>query len=247
VVAEVLASAPEGRDLDQDEVRALLEAYGIDLWPAIPVGSVTKAQSAGRKLGWDVVLKATAQHLQQRPDLAHVWRNIDTPREMEDAWQTLNALITDPGNAHFVVQKQAPPGVPVAITTIEDPLFGPVVSFGVSGPLTELLQDKAFRIPPLAEQDAAEMIREIRTSPLLFGYRGAEVVDVAEVERLVRMAAQLQNDLPQVRSLDLSLVIAGAQGSTVLSATARVEPALDQRSDWFVRRLSTMPGDTLPS
>ena len=95
---------------------------------------------------------------------------------------------------------------------MEDPLFGPVVSFGISGPLTELLGDRSFRIPPLADHDAQDMVREIKASPMLFGYRGSEVVDVAEIERLVRRVAQLQHDLPQVRALELPLVLAGADG-----------------------------------
>ena len=146
-----------------------------------------------------MVLKATADHLRERPDQAHVWRNIDTPEEMRDAWESLAQRITEPEKAGFVVQKNSTPGVPVAIRSIEDPLFGPVVSFGISGPLIELLADKSYRIPPLGERDAAAMVREIKSSPMLFGYRGSEVVDVAEVERLIRRVAQLQNDLPQVQ------------------------------------------------
>ncbi len=112
--------------------------------------------------------------------------------------------------------------------------------------MTELLQDRAFRIPPLAEHDAQDMVREIKASPLLFGYRGSEIVDVEEVERIVRRVAQLQHDLPQVRSLSLPLVLAGRDGCSVLGASCRIEPVADPRSDWFVRRLSMMPGDTLP-
>jgi hypothetical protein len=203
--------------------------------------------AAGEALGWDVVLKATAEHLRERPDLAHVWRNIDNAEEMNDAWESLGNVITDPKRAGFVVQKNSRPGVPVAIRSIEDPLFGPVVSFGIAGPLTELLADKAFRIPPLGERDAAAMVREIKSSPMLFGYRGSEVVDVAEIERLIQRVAQLQNDLPQVSSLELSLVLAGADGATVLTAGVRVDPVADPRSDWFVRRMPTPAGDTLPT
>jgi acyl-CoA synthetase (NDP forming) len=246
LVNEVLMNHPEGRDLDFDELHRLLRAYDIDLWDTYAVESLDEATTAGEALGWDVVLKATADHLRDRPDLAHVWRNIDTPAEMADAWKSLNALITDPDKAGFVVQRNAPPGVPVTIATMEDPLFGPVLSFGIGGPLTELLGDRSYRIPPLAEHDAQDMVREIKASPLLFGYRGSEIVDVEEIERLVRQVAQLQHDLPQVRTLQLPLVLAGAEGATVLGATVRVEPVKDPRSDWFVRRLSTMPGDTLP-
>ena len=246
LVNEVLMNHPEGRDLDFNEQHRLLRAYGIDLWETYAVESLDEATTAGETLGWDVVLKATADHLRDRPDLAHVWRNIDTPAEMADAWTSLNTLITDPDKAGFVVQRNAPPGVPVTIATMEDPLFGPVLSFGIGGPLTELLGDRSYRIPPLAEHDAQDMVREIKASPLLFGYRGSEIVDVEEIERLVRAVAQLQHDLPQVRTLQLPLVLAGAEGATVLGATVRVEPVKDPRSDWFVRRLSTMPGDTLP-
>ena len=237
---------PEGRDLDYTEQHRLLAAYGIDLWDTFAVSSWDEAVAAGEALGWDVVLKATADHLRDRPDLAHVWRNVDNADEMQVAWTSLNEIITDPDRAGFVVQRNAPPGVPLTIATMEDPLFGPVLSFGIGGPLTELLGDRSYRIPPLAEHDAQDMVREIKASPLLFGYRGSEIVDVAEIENLVRKVAQLQHDLPQVRALHLPLVLAGAQGVTVLGASIQVEAVKDPRSDWFVRRLSTMPGDTLP-
>jgi hypothetical protein len=80
---------------------------------------------------------------------------------------------------------------------------------------------------------------------MLFGYRGSEPVEVEGIERLVRLVSELKNDLPQVRSLDLSLVLAGGDGAAVLTASGRVEPVADPRSDWFVRRLNAMPSDTL--
>nr|WP_246391485.1 bifunctional GNAT family N-acetyltransferase/acetate--CoA ligase family protein [Nocardioides soli] len=247
LVTRILAEHPDGTELDLETLTELLAAYDIELWQTRSVGSRDDAIRAGKALGWDVVLKATAEHLRERPDQAHVWRNIDDADEMVDAWDTLGSVISEPERAGFVVQKNSRPGVPVAIRSIEDPLFGPVVSFGIAGPLTELLADRSYRIPPLGARDAASMVREIKSSPMLFGYRGSEVVDVAEVERLIQRVAQLQNDLPQVRSLELSLVLAGAEGATVLTAAARVEPVVDPRSDWFVRRLSQPAGDTLPS
>ena len=90
------------------------------------------------------------------------------------------------------------------------------------------------------------MVREIRSSPMLFGYRGSEIVDVDAVERLILRVARLQHDLPQVASLELSLVLAGASSLSVLTAAARVEPVADPRSDWFVRRMGNAPGDTIP-
>ncbi|MGZ4495539.1 MAG: acetate--CoA ligase family protein, partial [Nocardioides sp.] len=245
LVETVLRGAPGGRDLTFDELHTLLAAYGVDLWARVEVSDEDEAVAAGEKLGYDVVLKATAEHLRQRPDLAHVWRNIDTEDEMRDAWRTMHGLIDNPDLAGFIVQKVAAPGVPVSLGGMEDPLFGPVVSFGVSGPATELLGDRAYRIPPMHSGDAADMVREIKAAPLLFGYRGSERVDTAAVEALLLKVAQLKNDLPQVSNLQLNLVLVGAQGATVLNAEGRVAPVADARSDWFVRRLSTDAGDTV--
>jgi acyl-CoA synthetase (NDP forming) len=247
VIGRVLAAAPDGADLDDEALTELLAAYGIELWETRHVTTLRQAQAAGRELGWDVVLKATAERVRERPDLAHVWRNIDSSAEMRAAWENLLEVVGESEAAGYVVQKNSPPGVPISIRSIEDPLFGPVVSFGISGPIIELLADVSYRIPPLYQHDAASMVREIRSSPMLFGYRGSEVVDIDEVERLIQRVAQLQNDLPQVASLELSLVLAGAHGSTVLTAAARVEPVADPRSDWFVRRMGSHPGDTLPT
>ena len=125
-------------------------------------------------------------------------------------------------------------------------MFGPVLSFGVSGAFSELLVDCAYRIPPMNAHDAYEIVREIKAAPLLLGYRGSEPVDTGAVEELLLKVAQLKNDLPQVRRISLSLVIVTARGASVLTAAARVEPAVDARSDWYVRRMATQVGETAP-
>ncbi len=246
LVNKILIDSPDGRDLDDDELRELLATYGVDLWERVHASTADEAVAAGERLGWDVVLKATAERLRQRPDQAHVWRNIDTEEEMRDAWESLMGIISDPADAEFVVQHTAAPGVPVAVGVLEDPLFGPAVSFGISGALTDLVGDRVYRIPPISALDAAETVRSIKAAPLLFGYRGSEQVDVAAVEDLIRRVAQLKIDLPQVSRLDLMLVHASAEGVSVLHAAGRVEKVADARSDLFVRRLTAPAGDTLP-
>ncbi len=246
LVNRILMDCPDGRELTDQELSDLLASYGVRLWERIAVATAEEAIAAGERLGWDVVLKATAERLRQRPDQAHVWRNIDNAEEMRDAWDSLAGIITDAAEAEFVVQRTAPPGVPVAVAGLEDPLFGPAVSFGISGALTDLVGDRVYRIPPISALDAAETVRAIKAAPLLFGYRGSEQVDVAAVEDLIRRVAQLKIDLPQVSQIDLMLVHATAEGVNVLHASGRVDQVADARSDLFVRRLTAPPGDTLP-
>jgi acyl-CoA synthetase (NDP forming)/RimJ/RimL family protein N-acetyltransferase len=246
MLAELLIDAPEGRDLTFAECKELLGFYGIDLWDRIAVNSAEEAVRAAELLGWDAVLKATAEPLRQRPDLGYVWRNIADADEMRNAFESLTRSVPSVTDAAFVVMRTAPPGVPVRMDGLEDPLFGPAVSFSISGAITELVGDKAYRIPPITSQDAAEAVRSIKAAPLLFGHRGSEPVDVAAVEDLFRRVAHLKNDLQQVAALDLSLVHATEKGVAVLDAAVRVQPVVDPRSDWFTRRLNVHPGDTLP-
>ena len=147
VIGRALAASPDGVDLEDDALTELLAAYGIELSEARPVTSLREAQKAGRELGWNVILKATTERVRERPDLAHVWRNIDTSAEMRDAWENLLEIVGESEEAGYVVQKNAAPGVPVAIRSLEDPLFGPVVSFGISGPIIELLVGRVLPDP----------------------------------------------------------------------------------------------------
>jgi acyl-CoA synthetase (NDP forming) len=197
-------------------------------------------------MGWGVVLKATAPHLVQRPDLSHVARDINDAEAMREAWETLNNRIDDAEHAGFVVQRMAPPGIPLSITCVEDPLFGPFMSFGVAGTPSDLLGDRSYRIPPITDVDAQSMVQEIKAAPLLFGYRGSERVDIARVEDLVQRVSQLKNDLSEVVSLELTLVQAGARACSVLAVTCQIASVPDARRDWFVRRLTVPAGDTLP-
>ncbi|MFL6174890.1 MAG: GNAT family N-acetyltransferase [Marmoricola sp.] len=246
MLAELLIESPQGRDLTFAECKELLGHYGVELWDRIAVNSAEEAVRAAELLGWDAVLKATSEPLRQRPDLGYVWRNIADADEMRNAFESLARSVPSVSDAAFVVMRTAPPGVPVRMDGLEDPLFGPAVSFSISGAITELVGDKAYRIPPITGQDAAEAVRSIKAAPLLFGHRGSEPVDVEAVEDLFRRVAHLKNDLQQVAALDLSLVHATADGVAVLDAAVRVQPVVDPRSDWFTRRLNVHPGDTLP-
>ncbi|GAB3966705.1 bifunctional GNAT family N-acetyltransferase/acetate--CoA ligase family protein [Actinoallomurus acanthiterrae] len=113
-------------------------------------------------------------------------------------------------------------GVVTRITTSEDPSFGAIVSFGLADLTAELLDDRAYRLAPLTDVEAAGMVRAIRAAPLLLGHQGAEPVDLAALERVLLRASRLSDDLPEVARLDLE-VVARASGAAVRSA--RLWPA----------------------
>ncbi|EFQ84197.1 putative bacteriochlorophyll 4-vinyl reductase [Aeromicrobium marinum DSM 15272] len=247
LVSQVLEIAPRGAILSTEQVHALLDCYGIDLWTWINVHTREEAVAAGERLGWNVVLKAGSEHLRARPDLTHVWRSIHDPAGMVEAWDNLTDWVGTRSDTRFFVQRTAPDGVPVSFSAGEDGLFGPLVSFGLAGAPSELLGDRAYGIPPLTDVDAEQMVANLRSAPLLYGYRGSEPVDVAAIQDVVLRLAALKDDLPEVAELDLEPVLVRADGLTVLSARAKVIPTDDRRGEWYVRRLSRTsgPGDTV--
>ncbi len=242
LVRAALSRTPDGGWLDDDDVHRLLRLYGIDLWDWFRAPTLEAAIAAGHELGWNVVLKATADTVRARPDMTHVWRNVSDADDMREAWTAMTEYIGPPERAMFVVQKMAPPGVPMSIRTVEDPLFGPLLSFALAGAASDLLDDRSYRIPPVTDVDAAEMVRELKSAPLLFGYRGGPRADLDAVEDLLQRVAALKDDLPEVAEINLEPVLAGHDGYRVLKARARVAQPVDNRRDWYVRRLSSPAG-----
>ncbi|HSR25771.1 MAG TPA: acetate--CoA ligase family protein, partial [Candidatus Eisenbacteria bacterium] len=226
VSARALVAATLGErehvELDQETVTRLLACYGIELWPTVPVTDVTAALEAAERVGFPVALKTLAPHLRHRSDLGGVVLNIANKREMRSAFSGMAARL-GPGSAdHFVVQRMAPTGVAAVVGSVEDPLFGPVVSFGLGGVATELLGDRTYRIPPLTDVDVRDLVRSVRAAPLLFGHRGAERVDVAALEDLLSRVAHLADDLSEVAELELNPVLVSPSGVSVLAASGRL-------------------------
>jgi acyl-CoA synthetase (NDP forming)/GNAT superfamily N-acetyltransferase len=232
LVRRVLADAPRGRELTDDELITLLGAYGVPLLATRTVSDVEAAVEAAAEVGYPVVLKSTAPWLRHRADLGGVRLDLTDPGAVRTAFAAI------PSGDPVIVQEMAAPGVATVVEVVDDPSFGALVSFGVGGVATDLLGDRAYRTVPLTDLDAAELVRAPRAWPLLNGYRGSEPVDVEALEDLLLRVARLADDLPEVLRLTLepiivgpakpwhggrSLVVAGG-GASVGPPTARVDP-----------------------
>jgi acyl-CoA synthetase (NDP forming)/RimJ/RimL family protein N-acetyltransferase len=237
VVNRILSGQSAGRELSDDETAELLRTHGINLVPHVAVSSLGDAIAAGDRLGWNVVLKATSAAVRGRPDLASVHRNIDNAAELTEAWRDLGQLVGEIGLpdddglsvAKPVVQAMAPPGVALVIIGREDAAFGPIISLGLDGIPSELLGDIVYRVPPLTTVDAAEMVRDLKAAPILFGRQGAPGVDIAGIEDLLHRVAQLSDAIPQLASVTLRPCVASVNSIAVLGARVFIAPTADQR------------------
>ncbi|MET0740667.1 MAG: GNAT family N-acetyltransferase [Candidatus Nanopelagicales bacterium] len=231
-------SAPEGSVThDPEAVAAVLAAYGIDVWPTLPGSTPGKAVDSAELLGYPVVLKAVSAPLRLRSDLGAVRFDLRTPDAVHAAWAAMVATFGDGVVDDLVVQRMAGPGVSCEIASVEDALFGPVVSFGLGGVTSELVGDRGYRIPPLTDVDAAELVKAPKASPLLFGYRGTGTLDVGALEDLLLRVSRLSDDLPEMARLFLNPIVVSHRGAVVLSASARVALPL-ARTDAGGRRLT---------
>jgi acyl-CoA synthetase (NDP forming) len=233
------AGEPEpdaSHELDADTTARLLAAFGVTRWPQTPVSDPQSAVSAAQALGFPVALKSTAEHLRHRTDLGGVRLNIDDADALLEDLAQMRSFFGPLDGDRFVVQRMAPPGVACLIRTVEDPLFGPVVSFGLAGDASELLGDVAHRIPPLTDVDIADLVRSVRAAPKLFGHHGATPVDVTALEDLLGRVACLADELPEVAELELNPVVVSTEGLAVLGAVIRLTPRVE-RSDTARREL----------
>jgi acyl-CoA synthetase (NDP forming) len=224
VVTAALETHPEGRKLAPDEVAALLSAYGIAVWPSVPVRTVEEAVAAAEQLGYPVVIKSVAPLLRHQPGLSGIRVDLGTEAALRSAFAGLNDRLAPLAANAFVVQKMATPGVSCVVRSDEDPLFGPVVSFSVAGPPTELLGDIGHRIPPLTDVDVSDLISSVKAAPMLHGHRGAAPVHRAALADLVARVSVLADNLPEVATLVLNPVNAHPGGVDVLGADVVVAP-----------------------
>ena len=237
LVDRVLAEEPEGRRLTEEETAELLAAYGIDVWRSVPVASADEAVAAAEELGYPVVVKSVAPLVRHSPGLSGIRVDLRGEAAVRDAYAALDERLEPVSANQFVVQRMAVPGVSCVVRTEEDPLFGPVVSFSIAGPPTELLGDIGHRIPPLTDVDVSDLISSVKAAPMLHGHRGAPPVDRAALSELVARASVLADNLPEVATMVLNPVNAHAGGVDVLGAEVTVAPS-PQRKDQGRRSLT---------
>lgn len=229
LINRVLEEAPAGRRLRSDETDELLACYGIGVWPVRPVESADEAAAAAADIGYPVVLKSVSPLVRHQPVTA-LRGDIHSETTLREAYQALDERLAPLHANRFVVQRMAPPGVACVIGSAEDPLFGPVVRFSLSGAPTELLDDIGYRMPPLTTADVKDLIGSVKASPLLNGHRGAAPVDHAVLEDVLSRVSVLADQNPEVVDLELNPVNCRPDGLDVLGASISVAPPA-KRSD----------------
>ncbi len=220
-----VAAMGETVDLSQAETIALLASYGLELWPSFPVASEDEAVRIAADIGYPVVLKTVDERLAHRTDLGGARLSLENERALRTAYLSMAAQHPADIQAQMVVQAMAPSGVATTVMTREDVGFGPIIGLAVGGFVSNLVEDWSYAMPPLTEVDAQALLRAPRTSSLLFGYQGAEPVNVNALASVLIRLAKLATDWPQIQRLEVNPLLVTPSGSYLLGASVRLSVA----------------------
>jgi acetate---CoA ligase (ADP-forming) len=218
--------------LPPGDVRRLLTLYGLPTLDQKVVYTPHEAGASADEMGGEVALKVVAAGVQHKSDVGGVKLHLRGQRAARRAAEAIvdslrRAVGQEPSG--FIVQRMAPTGVEMLVGMVNDPHFGPTIACGAGGTLVELQKDVAVRLSPLTRGEAASMLRELRTFPLLSGYRGAEPCAVGALEDVLLRISALAEDHPNIAELDCNPVVVSASGAVVVDARVRVEPVAPRR------------------
>ncbi len=213
----------EGRTLlNEVEAKDLLRDAGVPVTATTLATTREAAQSQAETAGYPVVLKIVSPDIVHKSDVGGVKLNLANKAEVGEAYDAVvaNSLKAVP-TAKIVgvaVQHMAPQGTEVIVGMTTDPQFGPVMMFGLGGIMVEVLKDVSFRLVPLSDKDAGQMIKEIKGHPMLEGVRGQPPADIAALRSAILKVSEFVAKHPEVRELDLNPMFAYPDGALAVDA-----------------------------
>lgn len=222
-VDKIIARAlTEGRNLlFEDEASALLRTAGIPVNPCLVAPDEDEAVRAAQEIGFPVVLKVRSPAVIHKTDVGGVRLGLTDAEAVRLASRIILGRVRNlDAQAQLTVQPMAPPSVELLIGMTTDFQFGRIIAFGLGGTLVELIKDITFRLVPLQEEDAADMLNSIKSSAVLNGYRGSRPLDAAGIIDVILKVSQLAGTTPSIKEIDLNPVLAYPTG--VLAVDARI-------------------------
>ncbi|MDP2497149.1 MAG: acetate--CoA ligase family protein [Candidatus Palauibacterales bacterium] len=225
---DVIAGAVrDGREwLTEMEAFDLLECYGVPVARRGLARSADEAAAAAGEMGYPVVLKAVGPSIVHKTEVGGVELELETADEVREAFDRIVESVRDhePEAAldGVLVQEMVTGGRETIVGSTEEPSFGPLVMFGLGGIYVEALRDVTFRIQPVTDVDAREMVRDIRGLPLLEGVRGAESVDLDRLAEVIQRVSQLVGEHREIQEMDINPFLAFPEADRCVAVDARV-------------------------
>jgi len=209
----VAQSIKAGRSaLSEYDSKRILAAYGVPVTRERLVNTAQDARAAAERIGYPVVLKGCAYDLMHKTEAGLVMVGLTSGKEVAAAFKTLKSNAGPDFSGGFLVQEMVKGDRELMIGMMRDDQFGPTVMFGLGGIFTEVLEDVAFRLAPLKQSDARQMMSEIRATKILASVRGMPRVDRAALARAIVAVGNAAADNPDIAEIDINpLIVSGSR------------------------------------
>ncbi|NOS67842.1 MAG: CoA-binding protein [Candidatus Peribacteraceae bacterium] len=213
--------------LSEEKTSELFKAYDLPLPSSAVATSADEAVKLAEQIGYPVVAKISSPEIIHKTDIGCVRVNITSSAGLRPAFEEImaNAKKNAPKATlnGVLIQQMLPAGDEFIVGAIKDPNFGHLVMTGLGGIYTELFRDTAFRIAPIGENDAYEMLQELRSWKMLLGLRGKSQSDIVALAKIIAQISHLVTDCPQIKELDLNPVIVRSDGVVIADAKVILE------------------------
>jgi acyl-CoA synthetase (NDP forming) len=210
--------------LSADEVDRVLAAHHIPRPETVLAHSPEEAVEAASRVGMPAALKLVSTTIVHKSDVGGVRLGLESPGAVAEAFRAMKERLGDAMEG-AVVQPMVTGGVECLVGVVGDPVFGPLIAFGLGGVNAEVIDDVSFRLHPLTDVDAEELITGSKAAKLLRGFRGSPPGDVDALRNLLLRLSQLVDDLPEIAELDLNPVVVLPAGQGVRALDARIRLA----------------------
>lgn len=201
--------------LSEHESKMLLEKYDIPTAPEKPAATVEEAVDAAAGIGYPVVLKAEGPGIAHKTERQLVQVGLRDEGDVREAYATIMKNLGDTPSDGVLVQKMIKGERELVIGLVRDPQFGPCVMFGLGGIFTEVLKDTSFRVAPITEDDALQMMDDIRASAILGPVRGMKSADRPKLARALVGLGRIGLEQDAVGEIDVNPLIISADGDPV--------------------------------
>ncbi len=209
-------------NLTTDQLHNILMEYGIPLVQKITAASSQEAVEAANKLHYPVVMKISSPDISHKTDVGGILLDLNSDEEVKKAYLVMmDSVKKNAPEARIngvIIQKMAKSGLEVIVGAKLDPQFGHVIMFGLGGIFVEVYKDVSFRVTPIDQKTARDMILEIKASSIIQGARGQEPADIGAIIKVITGLSQMLEKRPDIIELDINPLVVYSHGAVAVDA-----------------------------
>jgi len=206
----------------EPEAKALVSAWGIQVPASVRIKGVEDVADALKAVTPPLVLKVVSQDIIHKRDVGGVITGIDDREELSKALREMKETLAEKAPAArlegFLLEEMIPTGIELIIGGVRDPQFGPAVMFGTGGFAVELVKDVSFRLAPLSRAEVFAMMQEVKSYPLLTGFRGSKPVDLEKLASTVMKLSEILLELEAIKELEINPLLVCDVGAVAVDA-----------------------------